>query len=177
MDSIVSMLKNDEFRLNILQIVSGLKLPQCYVAAGFVRNMVWDDLHGFERSPLNDIDIIYFNPDEENISHALEVERELNLRFPDLNWQVRNQALMHIRNGDGPYKSSVDAMRYWPEIETAVAARINPIGCMEVAAPFGVESLLNLEVTYNPNREFEVFEKRVKSKMWLAKWPKLRVNI
>lgn len=36
---------------------------------------------------------------------------------------LRNQEQMHIRNGDQPYSSALDAMRYWPETATAVATR------------------------------------------------------
>ncbi|ELI1836849.1 nucleotidyltransferase family protein, partial [Vibrio alginolyticus] len=65
MDRIVELIKQDPVRVKALECVSKLGLPQCYIAAGFVRNLVWDALHGFDvATPLNDADVIYFAPDE-----------------------------------------------------------------------------------------------------------------
>ncbi|HCG9646579.1 TPA: nucleotidyltransferase family protein, partial [Vibrio parahaemolyticus] len=48
MDKIVELIKQDPLRVEALKVVSQLALPQCYIAAGFVRNLVWDSLHTFE---------------------------------------------------------------------------------------------------------------------------------
>ncbi|HFD4045195.1 TPA: nucleotidyltransferase family protein [Vibrio parahaemolyticus] len=176
MDKIVELVKQDPIRVEALNCVSELGLPQCYIAAGFVRNLVWDSLHGFKAStPLNDVDVIYFDPSESNPNAYLEYEAQLKARMPLLNWQVRNQAIMHGRNGDNPYKSSVDAMSYWPEKETAAAIRQIGLNQYECVASFGFESLFSYWVTYNPKRLRETFENRVNSKGWLVRWPSLRV--
>ena len=39
-NSIVTLIKQDPLRMQILDCVAQLGLPQCYVAAGFVRNLV-----------------------------------------------------------------------------------------------------------------------------------------
>ncbi len=112
MDKIVELIKQDPIRVEALKVVSQLALPQCYIAAGFVRNLVWDSLHNFDvHTPLNDVDVIYFDPDESNPDSYLLYEAQLKSCMPQLNWQVRNQAQMHIRNGDSPYTSSLDAMK------------------------------------------------------------------
>ncbi len=49
MDKIVELVKQDPIRIEALNCVSELGLPQCYIAAGFVRNLVWDSLHGFKK--------------------------------------------------------------------------------------------------------------------------------
>jgi hypothetical protein len=116
MDKIVELIQQDPVRVKALEYVSKLGLPQCYIAAGFVRNLVWDALHGFDAAtPLNDVDVIYFALDESDPKAYLQYESQLNQLMPEINWQVRNQALMHTRNGDLPYTSSLDAMSYWPE--------------------------------------------------------------
>ena len=176
MDKIVELVKQDPIRIEALNCVSELSLPQCYIAAGFVRNLVWDSLHSFnESTPLNDVDVIYFDPSESNSNSYLVYEARLKARMSQLNWQVRNQALMHERNGDAPYQSSVDAMSYWPEKETAVAIRQIGLNQYECVAAFGFESLFSYQVTYNPKRLRETFENRVNSKGWLVRWPLLRV--
>lgn len=68
-------------------------------------------------------------------------------------------------------------MSYWPEIETAVGARLANSGDLEFVAPFGLSSLFNQTITLNPKCTTpEVFVKRLERKRWLALWPELHVN-
>lgn len=175
MDKIVELIKQDPIRLEALNYVYQLNLPQCYVAAGFIRNLVWDSLHNLEVStPLNDVDVIYFDLNESDQNAYLAHEAQLKKNMPELNWQVRNQATMHKRNGS-PYISSLDAMSYWPEKETAVAIRQIAQNHYECIAAFGFDSLFSHYVTYNPKRSREIFDNRVNSKGWLVRWPSLRI--
>lgn len=174
MDKIIQLIQQDELRMTAIEGVRKLGLPQCYLAAGFIRNLVWDHLH--EKSvptALNDVDVIYFNPNESDPNRFSEVEFALMKNMPQLNWQVRNQAIMHLRNGDEPYKNVIEAMSYWPEKETAVAIRAIKPGEFECISAFGFDSLFNCQITHNPKRKRVIFEDRVKSKGWLKQWPKL----
>ncbi len=176
MDQIVELIKQDPVRVEALKVVYQLALPQCYIAAGFVRNLVWDSLHNFDvYTPLNDVDVIYFDPNESNPDSYLLYEAQLKSCMPQLNWQVRNQALMHVRNGDSPYTSSLDAMSYYPEKETAIAIRQTAKGEYECIAAFGFTSLFSFYVTHNPKRSRESFENRVNSKGWLQRWSSLKI--
>lgn len=176
MDRIVELLKQDPLRVQILEAVCALNLPQCYIAAGFVRNMVWDHLHDYiEPTNLNDIDVIYFKTNEAEHENSKSHQSLLQRRMPNMNWQVRNQAMMHTRNGDEPYRSTLDAMGFWPEKETAIAVRKTAQEVYEVISAFGVDSLWQLHVTYNPLRSLTVFEQRVTSKKWQTCWPKLQI--
>ena len=159
--------------MDILRIAASLKLPDCYVAAGFVRNMVWDYIHGYDFTPLNDVDVIYF--DKVGQCSTDSIQRQLSLLRPSVNWEIKNQAFMHIRNGDKPYTNSADAMTYWPEKETAVGIRLSEDGEIELSAPFGTRSLFKGHITFNPKRPFSIFQQRLWSKKWTAKWPRLRV--
>lgn len=171
-----SLIAQDKFRVDILSCVSELDLPQCYVAAGFIRNLVWDYLHKNPfPTPLNDIDVVYFDPNEKDSKANLIYQARLTTKLPNLNWQVKNQASMHINNGDQPYLSTLDAMAHWPEKETAVAAKLIS-DKIEVVSAFGLESLFALKVTPNPKRSRDLFEQRVKSKAWLKAWPLLTLN-
>lgn len=169
----------DPIRWRILQLVQGLELPDCWVAAGFVRSAVWDHLHQRSVSPLPvDIDVIWF--DNERASAELDARIEAGLRRQDhrLEWSVKNQARMHLRNDDPPYSSAADAMTRWPETATAVAVRLGAKGVIEVAAPFGLDDLFNLVV--RPTTRFQVGKRqvyldRLRSKNWLATWPDLKI--
>ena len=64
-----------------------LNLPDCWIAAGFVRSAVWDHLHQHPSSPLpEDIDVIWF--DRENASAKLDAELEAALRDSDATLNV-----------------------------------------------------------------------------------------
>ncbi|WP_070885364.1 nucleotidyltransferase family protein [Pseudomonas argentinensis] len=176
---IQALMSADARRWEILQHVRDLRLPDCWVAAGFIRCAVWDHLHGHAPSPLpTDIDVIWFDPDNPLPERDFELEARLLNADNTLNWSVKNQARMHLRNGDRPYESATGAMAYWPDTATAVAVRLSASGEVEVAAPFGLDDLFDLVV--RPAGRFrdekrQLFLKRLYSKQWLTKWPGLTV--
>jgi hypothetical protein len=176
MQQILDLIKQDPIRLSVLEQVRRLDLPQCYVAAGFVRNLVWDHLHKKPTAtPLNDIDVVYFDDRESNPNAYLGHQHQLSTAMPQLEWQVRNQALMHQRNGDDPYTSTLHAMSFWPEKETAVGIRKLAENEFECIAAFGFETLLAGHITHNPKRDRNTFLQRVEEKRWLTHWPQLKV--
>ncbi len=177
MSSLEKILINDTYRMKVLKIVASLGLPDCYVAAGFVRNMVWDHLHKLPPSKLNDIDVVFFDKADNSNTLYKNAETVLSQKEPGINWQVRNQAVMHRQNNDSPYKSTKDAMTFWPEKETAVGVRLNEDGSICIAAPFGLETLFRAEITFNPKRDRAVFLNRIESKLWLKTWPNLKVML
>lgn len=174
MNRVIRLIEKDNIRVKALENVASLDLPECYIAAGFIRNLVWDSLHNKQiPTSLNDVDVIYYDANESNETAHLEYESRLSALMPELNWQVRNQAKMHLRNGDEPYLNSVDSMSYWPEKETAVAIRQLDNQGYECVSAFGFDSLFNLKLSHNPKRTKAIFEHRVKSKQWLEHWPQL----
>ncbi len=175
MENLKRLLLNDPFRMKVLQLVAALELPDCYVAAGFVRNMVWDHLHGFAPSKLNDIDVVFFNNNDTSRFYCEQAKAQLSKAAPNVNWQVKNQAVMHLKNNDRPYRYTDDAMSYWPEKETAVGMQLDYDGSLGIVAPFGIASLFRGEITHNPKRDQSIFLDRIKSKNWLTTWPKLKV--
>lgn len=87
MDKIVELINQDTLRLKVLECVALLDLPQGYIAAGFVRNLVWEALHHKrEATPLNDIDVIYFDTTETDGDAYLIYEAKLKHMMPDVNW-------------------------------------------------------------------------------------------
>jgi uncharacterized protein len=169
----------DPFRMRALRIARDLNLPDWYLAAGFVRNMVWDRLHGYETpTPLDDIDLIYFDPQRAHREYDRRIEEQLGLSDSSLPWSVRNQARMHERNGDAPYRSALDAMSYWVEQETAVGVRLEDNGRIEVVSAFGLDGLFARRITPNRRKRNSAteFSVRLARKNWLWRWPDLRVD-
>ena len=178
MRRIVTWLGADPVRCGLLATLADLKLPDAWLAAGFVRNLVWDRLHGrAEATPLADLDVIYFDPVDCRPERDRAIEALLTERAPGWPWSVKNQARMHARNDDPPYGDSLDAMAHWPEVETALAARLTPAGAIEVISPFAQSGLFALHLTPNPWRPRpEAFRQRVATKGWLWRWPRLRIQ-
>lgn len=167
----------DADRLYLLRTLANRHLPDAWLAAGFVRNLVWDRLHGHaESTPLADLDVIYFDAADCRPERDREIEALLAAQAPGWPWSVKNQARMHLRNGDRPYRDCRDAMAHWPEVETALAARLSAEGKLEVVSPFAQDGLLALHLTPNPWRPRpEAFRQRVATKDWLRRWPRLQV--
>lgn len=171
----------DPARMRILKIVRDLGLPDCWVAAGFVRNGVWDYLHEHATSALpQDIDVIWFDTHQATAARDASLETALRARDGHVNWSVKNQARMHQRNGDAPYLSATDAMRYWPETATSVGVRLEADGAIAIAAPFGLDDLFGLMV--RPTRRFmgdkhATYLARIRAKGWQAAWPGLTIQL
>lgn len=174
-----AILSADPLRLEVLRQVRGLNLPDCWVAAGFVRNAVWDHLHGFSApTPLADIDVLWFDPAQASAEADACLEQALRRADNRYDWSVKNQARMHRRNHDQPYSSATDAMRYWCETVSAVAVRLNAADQLEIAAPFGLDDLFQLLIRPTPrfvDDKQAIYAQRLREKNWLATWPHLRV--
>ncbi|WP_280539919.1 nucleotidyltransferase family protein [Chromohalobacter sp. 11-W] len=121
-------LASDPTRMEALVIASEQNLPDWCIAAGFVRNLAWDNLHRLSSATsMNDVDLIYFDPHDCSESRDREIEDNLKI-ISGLPWSVKNQARMHERNSDSPYISTEDAMSFWVEVETAVGVRLDERG-------------------------------------------------
>ncbi|ABV88109.1 nucleotidyltransferase family protein [Shewanella pealeana] len=181
-------LLEDDYRLNALRIAEQIKLNDWMLAAGFVRNLVWDKLHNIQ-TELNDIDFIYFDQSDLSSGRDGEIEAELNRIAPMYPWSVKNQARMHLRNQHQQYASSIDAMSYWPEKQTAVgvscqltlspaSASDHSLESAELAlhSPFDLACLFDFSLQANPKSKRALFEQRLTQKGWLQTYPKLRDN-
>lgn len=149
-----------------------------WIGAGFVRNAVWDHLSGLntEAQPSTDLDVVFHDPVNVTAEHDARIETGLRTAAPDLPWSVHNQARMHERNDDRPYRDVADALTHWPETATAIAARLGPKG-VEILAPFGVSDVLAMILRPTPafRTKSEIPLARLEAKGWLTRWPRLRL--
>nr|WP_246604267.1 nucleotidyltransferase family protein [Alteromonas lipotrueae] len=167
--------------MQCLAALKSLQLPQGYLAAGFLRNAIWDDSHGYKKpTPLNDIDVIYFNPSDTSKESELHIENALSAQVPSAHWQVKNQARMHVHHGHNAYKDCEEAISYWIEQETCVAIRLCPNkegDKFDMLAPYGLSSNFAGTISINPRHpRGDVFTQRVKTKNWLVTWPQLTLD-
>ncbi len=177
---IIRLIEEDSWMMEVIHAAATLHLPDWWVCAGFVRAKIWDTLHQFNRrTPLSDIDVIFFDPEHPEEAYEKQLEQQLSLVLPGLPWSVKNQARMHLINGLPPYTSSVDAMANFPETATAIGVKINELGDMVLSAPHGIEDLLNLEVKPTPkflDKELlKVFDQRMENKAWKQNWSNVTI--
>jgi hypothetical protein len=96
----------------------------------------------------------------------------------DVDWSVTNQARMHLHNGDAPYQSTADALRFWLETPTAIAVTLDAADHLHVMAPFGVEDLMGVRVRPTPRgrERIDAYRNRVETKQWQRFWPGLDIG-
>ncbi|MDJ0944032.1 MAG: nucleotidyltransferase family protein [Kiloniellales bacterium] len=178
-DRVIEIFAAAPWRLDALRAVAALGLPDCWAAAGVLRNPIWDSLHGYAAAtPLNDLDMVYFDPKDHTKERDRTLEAELRKLSPGLPWSIRNQARMHHTNGDRPYTSTEDALRHWLETVSAVGIRLTGTGELELLAPFGFDDIFALTVRPTPHARAKrsgAYRARMARKNWPATWP--RVNV
>lgn len=179
---ILKLISEDDWMMNILTTAKSLQLPDWWVCAGFVRSKIWDTLHGFsERTSTPDIDVIYFDDTSIDESEEKRLEQKLLSLHPNEPWSVKNEARMHVANNIPSYSSSFDAISKFPETATALGVKLNGQENLMLAAPYGVDDVLNLEV--KPTSFFtrtkeraDVYEERIVKKNWTSIWERIKVQ-
>jgi len=177
---LIDLVAADGQAMAILRAVRDLHLEDWAIGAGFARNRVWDWLSGYyDRTAFADIDVLYHNATDRRPEIEKALEARLGAALPGVPpWSVKNQARMHLRNGDPPYGSTENALRFWLETPTCVAVRLEPDDAITVLAPHGLDDLFALVVRPTPSgrRQIEAFRRRMIEKNWTARWPRLRIE-
>ena len=177
----------DSFRENsdmmaILTIIRNLELKDSWLAAGSVRNFIWNlssDKPAFDRE--TDVDVIFFDP-EVSYEETLAIENKLREDFPQYQWELKNQVYMHLHSPHtAPYTSSRDAMSKYPERCTAIGLRLHADATLELFAPYGLEEILNFQVRPTPyflenEDRMKLYQKRLSKKNWQEKWKNLTIK-
>lgn len=178
---IIRIVEEDEWMMDILRHAESLRLPDWWVCAGFVRSKIWDTLHGFAtRTPLPDVDVIYFDSRHLDEETEKQLEQRLNQLDPSIPWSVKNEARMHKVNRIPPYVSSVDAISKFPETATALGLSLNEQGEVVLAAPCGIEDVLGLKLKPTPyfletDERAKIYGERIHKKNWVSIWNKITV--
>jgi len=176
MSLIARIIAQDPVGMEQLRAVRALELPDWCIAAGFVRNRVWDHLHGISPPrPPADIDVLFFDATDLGKEREAAYEERLNHALP-APWQVRNQARMHVWKNLPQHKSTADAMIYWLETVTSVGVRLEDDDTLTIVAPLGVDDLVGLicrPTSFGRTRRDE-YNARIASKRWRELWPKVR---
>jgi hypothetical protein len=170
----------DPHRVRCLEVLRDTLGPPFWIAAGFARNLIWDaDFGSGAARSLEDLDVLYFDASDTRAATDSAYESRLIEAAPDLPWQVRNQARMHRRNGDSPYRDLEDAMAHWLETATGIAARLDPAKGLVITSAYGLEDLFDgvLRATASGRARPRELEERMAAKGWRARWPGMRLEL
>ncbi|WP_040344759.1 nucleotidyltransferase family protein [Neobacillus bataviensis] len=180
-ENIISLIKEDQWMMNILKAAKSLNLPDWWICAGFVRSKIWDTLHHLsERTPLPDIDVIYFDPTNMDELVEKKLEEKLTSLIPNIPWSIKNEARMHIKSNMPPYSSSVDAISKFPETVTALGVKLDEKNNVILTAPCGIHDVVHLKVKPTPfftvtEERVKIYKERMEKKDWQSTWSKLKV--
>ncbi|BAM22709.1 nucleotidyltransferase family protein [Streptococcus intermedius] len=172
----------DKDLMTMLTLIRSLRLKDSWLAAGSVRNFIWNILSGksgFDTE--TDVDVIFFDPDI-SYEETINIENRLKRAYPSYHWEVKNQVYMHLHSPNThPYTSSQDAMSKYPERCTAVGLRLLDNGQLELFAPYGLDDIFHFYVQPTPHflediSRRQLYNKRIQKKEWQKKWSKLQIK-
>lgn len=178
-DALFEILAADLTAMQHLRAVRDFGPKQAFLAAGFVRNRYWDSLYSsVQVGAPSDVDVVYFDTGTASKSMDLHYECILAKRFPDVDWQVRNQAYMHGFGGHMPFTDLEDALMHWSETATALGVRLDEHDHLHLIAPFGLDDLYGHVLRMTPVMQATDptgFSERIERKQWRARWPQVTV--
>jgi len=176
---ISEILARDSWRMDVLRAAERLDLPDWWIGAGFLRNLVWNTIEGKPSETTRDVDLVYFDSKNAQPEQDWAYDEKMKLEYPFADWEVRNQARMHYVNNFMPYNSTADGIAHWVETATCVAVKLND-GKFQYLFCHGTADLFGLIA--RPIGDFKTpeliykFRNRVEKKLWKQKWPHLEVT-
>lgn len=156
-----TLIQSNDWMMRLLATVRDERVPDAWVGAGVVRDLVWGERYGpgFGPDDVRDVDVAYFDPRDLSRANDDRMTKRLSERWPQVPWEARNQAAVHTWyagkfGGDPvePLTSIADAIGTWPETATAVAVRLGSDDTIEICAPLGLADLLGGVWRRNPRR-------------------------
>lgn len=165
--------------MSILKTLEKLKLNDAWIAAGLIRNKVWDFLHN-KHTPINDIDVIFFDRNDTSLNTEKMLEKKLTTLMPEQPWSVKNQARMHLKNDFECFNSSYDGVAHFPETPTAIAVKLLN-NELKIMAPYGLIDLFNKKVKPTPYFKSDcklhaIYCDRMNKKRWPDIWTDLSIE-
>lgn len=177
---LITLVRQDDRVMGLLRAVRALDLNSWCIAAGTIRNLVWDHLHSLSEPTLpSDIDVLIYDAGRTNKAYEAMLEARLQELVPTVTWEVVNQATIHSYTGDPkPYRSIEEAMSRWADLVTAVGAHLNANDEVTIVAPAGLDDLFGLRVRPNLTTPTSaaVYQDRMASKGWVERWPLLSIE-
>ncbi|MFC3499615.1 nucleotidyltransferase family protein [Micromonospora krabiensis] len=184
-DELRELVRRSPWLIRALGVVRDSGLPDAWIGAGVVRDLVWGERYGegFAPASVRDIDVVFFDATDLDRDNDDRATRRLVAAWPDPPWEATNQAAVHTwyagRFGGepvAPLRTIAEAVATWPEYATAVAVRLDADDQVVVCAPYGLDDLLDGVWRRNPSRVSpEVSRQRLARHRPGERWPGVRV--
>jgi uncharacterized protein len=175
---LTDLVRSDSWIMDLLRAVRSIHLHDWCIAAGVIRNKVWDHLHGHrDRTLPADIDVLFYDRTRTDARYEADIEARLAAIVPGVRWEAVNQAVVHSYTKEAPYQSIEQAMSRWADPVTAVGIHLTNEEQIVITAPFGLHDLFGLLVRPNlvtPDAA-AVYRERITTKRWIERWPKLTI--
>lgn len=179
------LVAGDGWLTRALTVVRDSGLPDAWIGAGVLRDLVWSERYGdgFDPTTVRDVDVVFFDPTRLSRDDDDRATARLAAGWPEPPWEARNQAAVHTWyaakfGGEpiAPYRSVAEAVATWPEYATAVAVRLRPDGELDVCAPYGLTDLLAGVWRHNPARvDVALSRRRLARHRPARRWPRVTV--
>lgn len=178
------IVRSNRWFMALLHAVRNEDLPDWVIAAGVIRNIVWDHLHGYASpTPVKDVDVAFFDRADISRERDSAIEQSLKEKIPEVEWDVTNQAGVHLwyeakfGHPIPPITSIEDAVSRNPETVTSVGVRLEADESLTIVAPLGLEDLFAIVLRHNTKQVTrEYFEQRLRDKAIEKRWPKVRIT-
>jgi hypothetical protein len=184
-DELCGLVQESSWLIRALGIVRGSGLPDAWIGAGTLRDLVWGRRYGngFDPSSVRDVDVVFFDPVDLSRENDDQATGRLVAAWPEPPWEAKNQAAVHTWypakfGGDPvpPLRTIAEAVATWPEYATAVAVRLDAHDQVAVCAPYGLDDLLDGVWRRNPTRAGpEISRQRLARHRPAERWPGVRV--
>lgn len=179
-DGIAGLIHADAWMMGVLRAAERLDLPDWWIGAGFLRNKVWDAISGKPSQRSRDVDLVYFNPADVAPETDWAHDDRMMKDYPFAEWEIRNQARMHVVNSFPPFTSTADGIAHWVETATCVAVKLVSEE-LRFLFCYGTGDLYGLIARTTPyfmaGDLLQTFHARVSEKRWRERWPDLRIVI
>jgi len=142
-DELMAIIHSQSWVLTVLSAVRDEGLPDAWVGAGLLRDLVWGQRFGsgFDPNQVRDVDVAFFDAADLSRTHDDDITEHLRRRLPGVPWEAKNQAAVQTwyprKFGGGPvdpFTCVREAVGSWPETATAVAVRLTGAGAIEICA-------------------------------------------
>lgn len=179
-DELISRIRKEPWLVEAMEAVAASGLPDAWIGAGAVRDVVWGQLHGgFDPATVKDVDVAFYDPADLTRERDEAADRRL-AGLLDRRWEATNQAAVHRWFAEyfggrdvPPLRSVHEAIGTWPETATCVAVRATPAG-VDVCAPHGLADLLDGVWRRNPAR-VTAEQSAARLRRQADRWPQLTV--
>lgn len=179
-NDISELIRADEWHMDVLRAAERKALPDWWIGAGFLRNLIWDALEGNDFEHSRDVDLVYFDGTDTTPDADWRYDKDMSELFPDAEWEVRNQARMHYVNNLESFTSTADGISHWVETATCVAVRLEK-GRLRYLFCHGTDDLFSLVArpteTFNTEELLPTFFGRIEEKRWMERWPHLSIKV